>query len=537
MKHTSSEQDRNVIELLKHLGSFKPAYPSELLTARRAAFLARVEQLTTDASGETFSPEDQGILNLLGSIQATQPEYPPELLAARRSALLQRLEEVEKARTAGLWDRLRSSIQTIFPTVPARPLLSWRDSLVVASLVAVVVFGSLFFLRRGGSLQPLPVEMAREPTQPVLSGTGDVAITICKPDDEMSGCALGEPDPSQDLANQENGTAKPAVGKDGVHSAAYVNDGRRGTSWVSNSADSWIKIDLGTVRTINTVSLRKGSGGLSDGSDPCHFVIAVALSDVYVDGDSSHDYTEYAQIFHSEQTGFSGRVSPAETIQTRFRNVQARFVKITFKNAGAAIEEVGVFMVEPPALAEPSTTTPQATLTGMTQTPTGTLLATLTQTASLVPTATRPPTETAVATNTLPPTASITPVTLPTNSPPPTDPVTPVPTRPLPSNTPVPSPTEVPPTEIPPTAVPPTAVSPTDEPPPSSDPIIVTGNGHTATFTCNGNAAEIRGHANHITLLGSCSSITVTGNGNRVFWESGSPVIIDRGNDNIIQQL
>ena len=59
----------------------------------------------------------------------------------------------------------------------------------------------------------------------------------------------------------------------------------------------------------------------------------------------------------------------------------------------------------------------------------------------------------------------------------------------------------------------------------------------TLTFTCNGNAVEIRGHANTITLLGSCSSITVTGNGNRVFWQSGSPGITNRGRDNIILQL
>jgi hypothetical protein len=66
---------------------------------------------------------------------------------------------------------------------------------------------------------------------------------------------------------------------------------------------------------------------------------------------------------------------------------------------------------------------------------------------------------------------------------------------------------------------------------------VVTGADQTLTFTCNGNTVEIRGHANTITLLGSCSSITVTGNGNRVFWQFGSPVITNRGKDNIILQL
>jgi hypothetical protein len=88
-----------------------------------------------------------------------------------------------------------------------------------------------------------------------------------------------------------------------------------------------------------------------------------------------------------------------------------------------------------------------------------------------------------------------------------------------------------------PTLVPPTAVPPTVQPPPaSSGTIIITDNDQTLTFTCNGNAVEVRGNANVITLLGSCSSITVRGNGNLVYWQSGSPVITNTGNENIIQQ-
>jgi hypothetical protein len=81
-------------------------------------------------------------------------------------------------------------------------------------------------------------------------------------------------------------------------------------------------------------------------------------------------------------------------------------------------------------------------------------------------------------------------------------------------------------------------VPPTVQPSPTSTgTIVVTGSDQTLTFTCTGNAAEIRGHANTVTLLGSCSSITVTGNGNRVFWQSGLPVITNNGSDNIISQL
>jgi hypothetical protein len=81
-----------------------------------------------------------------------------------------------------------------------------------------------------------------------------------------------------------------------------------------------------------------------------------------------------------------------------------------------------------------------------------------------------------------------------------------------------------------------TAPAPTVQPPASSGPIIITDNDQALTFTCDGNAVEVRGNANVITLLGSCSSITVKGNGNQVYWQSGSPVITNTGNENIISQ-
>jgi hypothetical protein len=88
------------------------------------------------------------------------------------------------------------------------------------------------------------------------------------------------------------------------------------------------------------------------------------------------------------------------------------------------------------------------------------------------------------------------------------------------------------PTEPPPTIAP---QVPT-QPPASIGTILITDNNQTLTFTCNGNAVEVRGNANVITLLGSCSSITVRGNANQVYWQSGSPVITNTGNENIIIQ-
>ena len=612
------EQDQKIIKLLKELGSIESEYPSELLTARRAAFLAQVEQLSPAEISEELSAGDQEIAQLLGNLKASQVEYPPELLTARRAAFLAQVEQLSpveiseelsagdeeivkllgnlksaqveyppqllaarrsaflhQAATAGgtsVWDRLRVSIQRRFtykPTVPTVPSAGFtRLSLVIASLLVAVLIGSLFFNRTDQPLSLFPSQVGTAPTQLLPTSTAEVALTICTPEDQTPACSSEGLPPSQDLADPGNGAARPAVSKDarsgdnGAHRASYVNDGREGASWVSNSPNSWIKIDLGKVTKINTVSLQKGSPDSSDDNNLGQFVIAVALSDVYTDGNSSYDFMEYSQVFNSEDTGFSGTVSRAETISTRFPPTEARFIKITFKQAGAAIEEVGVFMVPPPEPEEQATSTPQDDLPGITLTPLFTNTALPTNTATSVPTGTRLPTDTAVLlpTNTLPPGASSTPLPLsthtrppwststllPTNTRPPfrtptplptytgrpADTSTPVPTDPLPTDTPIPLPTVATPTAIPPTAIPPTV----QLPPPSTDPIVVTGSDQTLTFTCNGNAAEIRGHANTVTLLGSCSSITVTGNGNRVFWQSGSPVITNRGTDNIVSQ-
>jgi hypothetical protein len=95
------------------------------------------------------------------------------------------------------------------------------------------------------------------------------------------------------------------------------------------------------------------------------------------------------------------------------------------------------------------------------------------------------------------------------------------------SPSPEPEETETP-SPIPPTETP-------EQPPASSGSIIITDNDQTLTFTCNGNAVEVRGNANTVTLLGSCGSITVKGNGNTIYY-SGSPAITNTGNENNLIQ-
>ena len=541
--HPSSqndEQDQEIIKLLQELGSFPSTYPAELLKVRRAAFLAQIDRLKKVEAEERLDVGDEEIVRLLGNLNSVTAEYPADWLAAKRSAFLQ---QIEGAQTVTGFDKLRASIQRIFQykiRIPTVPLVDMRrTSLIVAGLIAAALIGSLLFRNTEQVFKPLPLQGIVEPTR---TNTHTAATVICRPEDQAPPCPPRELAASQDLADQANGVARPAISSDeGFHKAAYVNDGRGGASWVSNSADSWIKIDLGHVTTIDSVSLQKGSVGSSDGNDLGQFVIAVALSDVYADGNSSNDYTEYAQVFNSEQLGFNGMVRNAETIRTLFPPIKARFVKMTFKKAGVAIEKVGVFMVPPPVPAEQPTRSPQQDEPGASWTPTLTNTPGSFDTMTSVPTDTRLPTDTPnpLATDTqlptdtpLPPPTdtrlpSDTPIPSPTNTLRPASTATPVPTNPLSLDTPTLLPTVAPPTAI---------VSPVQPSLVSTAALIISGNDQILSFTCNDAAVEIRGHANTITLLGSCRSISVTGNGNSVFWQSGAPVITNKGNANIISQ-
>jgi hypothetical protein len=333
------------------------------------------------------------------------------------------------------------------PSAPTMKLM--RSSLVLAGLLVAALVGSLLYGNQGGKLFSPP--LAQSNTSPVAVAatvTAESAEVICKPGYLPPLCLAKEFDKTQDLTYQGNGLARPAVAKDTIpgyntiHKASYANDGLygAGSSWVSNSAYSWIKIDLGKPTTINTITFGRDRLGNFKDRSPGQFVIAVALSDnVYADGNSNNDFTEYTKVYDSKKAGFDGVVSGSETIQANFLPTRARFVKITFEKAGTAIDEVEAFMVQPPSLVYIPTQKPRDNQSRPTWTPV--------------------PTDTLVPTNTPLPTSTDTP--LPTNTPVPTD-------TPVPTNTPVPTDTSVPPTN---TQVPPadTSVPPTDTSVPPAD--------------------------------------------------------------------
>jgi hypothetical protein len=436
---------------LKEFKSVKTEYPPELLAARRAAFIAQVEQRSGVEITEELSSKDEEIIKLFRTLKSSETtQYPAKLMAARRVAFKR---QIVLGGSVSLLETIRSAIGRLslfkfrMPSIPTMSVL--RTGLIVAILM-VAAFATTLFRNREPVLSPLPTQGADSPTDLVatVTSTGEAATIICKPGDRSPLCPTEELDKSQDLAFQGNGAARPAVAKDasssgnGDHKASNVNDGRDGVGWVSNSAYSWIKIDLGNVATIDTVTLDKASLSSFRDHNVGQFVIAVALSDIYADGNSSNDYTEYTQVYDSEQTNFSGVISESETVRAIFGPVRARFVKITFKDAGTAINEVRVFMAQPPSWSVPPTKRREDD-----------------QPPALVATS-RPIYNTPVPPTAIPPTRP-----LPTNTSVPTDPPPPTST-PRPPNTPTPvPPTDIPPTDIPPTDIPPTDAPPTDAPP------------------------------------------------------------------------
>jgi len=458
-----------VMEVLERLKTAPAEYPPDLLAARRAAFLAQIEQHNTVEVAEELPVQNRSLASLLDRLKSIEIEYPLKLWSARRATFL---KQISRERVSIL-DALRSAFQNILDQVktPQAPMMKlMRSSLIVAGILVATFVGSLLYGNQGGKLFSPPLAQT-EVSQPIVAtNTVESAEVICKPGYLPPLCLAQEFDKGQDLTFQGNGSARPAVAKDtipgysNIHRASYVNDGLygAGASWISNSAYSWIKIDLGKTTKINTITFGRDRLGNYNDRDPGQFVIAVALSDnIYADGNSTNDFFEYTKVYDSEQAGFDGVVSGSETIKADFAPTEARFVKITFENPGTAIDEVEAFMVQPPSLVYIPTQKSRDNQPRPTWTPIPTDTLVPTDTPTPIPTDTPLPTDTPtpVPTNTPQPTNTPTPTDLPTNTPRPTH-------TPRPTNTPTPQPTETP--------VPTNTPQPTDTPQPTNTPVSPT---------------------------------------------------------------
>lgn len=174
----------------------------------------------------------------------------------------------------------------------------------------------------------------------------------CKPDHLPPQCNAIPYSTNKNLAFPGNGYAQPAVTFDQIpqheiiHQPQFANDGfyGNGASWVSNSAYSWIKIDLGRETLIGSIQFgRDRTGGFND-RDPGQFTIEVALSDnIYANGDASNDEIEYTLIFNSETYDFNGVINLEETLRASFPPITTKFIKITTSNYRTDIDEIEVF--------------------------------------------------------------------------------------------------------------------------------------------------------------------------------------------------
>ena len=451
VKEARAAQDQEIIKNLENLKSLEPEYPPELLAARRAAFIGRVVQRGEEALAE----QDQQVINMLGSLKSARVEYPPKLLTARRSAFIRQIGGWSRF---SLLDALRSAIQSkltyISKVLTAPRLQVMRTSLVLAALIMAAFVGSLMENRNLFSPTPTENEISR-PLPVSATSTQGLVMTICEPGESPPLCLAEGSDNKENLTFQGNGVARAAVAKDnlpgfnGIHHAGHVNDGLYGNeaSWISNSAYSWIKIDLGKLTNINTVAFGRDRLGNYNDRDPGQFTIAVALGDnVYADGNSSNDSIEYTMVYDSERAGFDGSVSAAETVQAYFGAVTARYVKVTFTNPGTAIDEIEVFMVRPALLGSDSPierTKDKPSRATSTNIPTDTPRPTSTPT-DIPPTDTPQPTNTPTDVPTDTPEPTNTPTDVPTTTPEPTNTPTDIPTDPptvIPTDTPVPEPT------------------------------------------------------------------------------------------------
>ena len=475
-------QDQELLKILKEMSSAQADYPEELYSSRRASFMDQVAGTSHPQTGEQPAPEDRKVTDPLRKLGSMPVKYPPLLLAVRRAAFIRQILWINfVSLCAAMWLAVKKHIPLPLLNTHKPALRRVPASLLAVSLAMAVFAGYFVYKNQAPAFSFAPTSMGIVKSGRILTSDAREARIICQAGAEPPLCLAGEYQRDVKLTYQGNGSARPAVAKDtmsgSIHRAAYVNDGLYGpgASWVSNSRNSWIKIDLGKVTKINTITFGRDRLGELNGHNPGQFVVSLAISDnVYADGNNSNDVQEYRPVFKSEHAGFSGTISGAETVAVQFTPQETRYIKITFENKGTAIDEVEAFLAQPPMAsnaptaasrdkpdADPSappvinTSQPPATYTSLpenTETSLPSVTPVPSETPIPLPTATDIPTNTPVPTSTSIPTS--TPV--PTNSP-----------TPAPSNTPLPLPTSTPllpetvtpfPTEFPPLSDRPTRV-------------------------------------------------------------------------------
>jgi hypothetical protein len=147
-------------------------------------------------------------------------------------------------------------------------------------------------------------------------------------------------------------------GYDPFHDETHINDGRygNGSSWIGNTSNSWLKIDLGVAASIDEIIF--GRTRIQTGDQCCDDRVAGSFSiegaltdDIFGNGNTNNDASEYFSIVGLTAVSYNPL---GESVKVDFtagtpQSVTARFLKLTFLNNGTAIDEVEVFGNSVPA--------------------------------------------------------------------------------------------------------------------------------------------------------------------------------------------
>jgi hypothetical protein len=368
------------------------------------------------------SLENENFIEILENLQPVKAEYPSILMAKQRSAFL---AQAENQRRGGWAAFLHAAIQKILnftPRVPEGTMMNaFRRALIVAGVIAVAYAGILIYGNRDQAAQPVkPEPTLAELAQPVLmspTATDEILQTTCSPESTSSICSTYGFDKNSDEA-----------------------------TWISKSADSWIRIDTGRTAIINMVEFDKKRLDSPTGE----FIVSVALSE-----------NKYKPVFDSKFDDSAETDPDSGIVRISFGPELARYVMITVSEPGTEINEVRAFAMKPPASPVPSqvsrnTKEPPVPTIKSSNTP----LPTRTKTAT--PTSTPTPSSTSTATSTTTPLPSSTPTATYTGTPfPSSTPTATYTSTPLPTNTRVPTNTPLPTSTRLPTSTPlPTNTSP-----------------------------------------------------------------------------
>ena len=164
-----------VMQVLESLKTAPAEYPSELLTARRAAFMAQIEQHNAVEVAEELPLQNGRLISLLDRLKSIEIEYPLKLWVARRAAFL---TQISRERVSIL-DALRSALQNLLDQLrtPSAPMMKlMRSSLIVAGILVAAFVGSLLYGNQGGTLLNQPLAQSNG-SQPIGAATATAEIS------------------------------------------------------------------------------------------------------------------------------------------------------------------------------------------------------------------------------------------------------------------------------------------------------------------------------------------------------------------------